>query len=327
MVAPAQHSPSAKKSVRAPGGAKLAVTVYGPADADLTVILIHGWTLSSRTWSAQVDGLLESVENGRLAHSVRVVTYDHRGHGESGDCDEGFGTITQMADDLVCVINAVAPQGPLVLAGHSLGGMTIMALAEQRPELLRERVVGAVLIATSAGSPKGVRSRIPGGRSHLGQTLAMTALNRDARKRLTPKGVRNQSRPPVRPRAALMRYLLCGPDASQDHIWLSLKMVHDTPATTLPRFLETFLSHDRGRHLSVLEHIPVAILAGSHDRLTPVSEARVMSRLMPHASLAILPRAGHMLPIERASDVTDGLIEVISAAHLPISEQDAATGR
>lgn len=311
MVAPPRHDASAHTFVTAPGGVRLSVTTYGPDTAELTVVLIHGWALSARAWAGQVDGLLEAAAD-RIDRSIRVLTYDHRGHGNSDRVVEGFGTVTQMADDLVCVLNEVCPRGQVVLVGHSLGGMTIMALAEQRPELFASRIAGVVLVATSAGGPDGVRSKIPGARLRLGQALARTALDRDARRRNSTRGQRKQSRPPLRPRAAMMRWLLCGPDATADQVWLSLKMLHDTPAETLPLFLSTFLTHDRIRHLSVLAELPVAILAGSHDRLTPLAESVAISRAVPTAAFTVLHRAGHMLPLERPNEVTDSIVEVIN---------------
>jgi pimeloyl-ACP methyl ester carboxylesterase len=60
-------------------------------------------------------------------------------------------SIDQLGRDLKAVIDAAVPQGPIVLVGHSMGGMTIMALAAHYPELIRERVVGVGLVGTSSG--------------------------------------------------------------------------------------------------------------------------------------------------------------------------------
>src|SRR2546429_406908 len=58
-------------------------------------------------------------------------------------------------------LDAAAPEGPLVLAGHSMGGMTIMALAEQFPELVAERVAGVFFAGTSAGKLAAVSLGLP----------------------------------------------------------------------------------------------------------------------------------------------------------------------
>jgi len=82
---------------------------------------------------------------------VRLVLYDQRSHGRSGKATAESSTIEQLGRDLDAVLRALVPDGPIVLAGHSMGGMTIMALAEQRPELFLDRVRGVALIGTSAG--------------------------------------------------------------------------------------------------------------------------------------------------------------------------------
>src|SRR5215469_15514071 len=89
----------------------------------------------------------------------RLVFWDQRDHGRSGRSAEGSGSIGQLGTDLKAVIDAAVPgPAPVVLVGHSMGGMTIMALADQYPRLFGTKVVGAVLISTAArgleaGSP------------------------------------------------------------------------------------------------------------------------------------------------------------------------------
>ena len=77
--------------------------------------------------------------------------YDHRSHGASGRSAPENCTIDQLGKDLYAVLQAVAPSGPVVLVGHSMGGMTILALADQHPELFGDRVVGVALLSTSTG--------------------------------------------------------------------------------------------------------------------------------------------------------------------------------
>ncbi|MFC7660023.1 alpha/beta fold hydrolase [Pseudonocardia benzenivorans] len=120
-------------TVGAADGTPLHIEESGPADADVTVVMAHGWTLDSRTW--------EPVARRLDAHA-RVLRYDHRGHGRSAPVDPSTMTIDQLADDMAAVVADRAPTGPLVLAGHSMGGMTIMALAERHPSLVADRVAG-----------------------------------------------------------------------------------------------------------------------------------------------------------------------------------------
>lgn len=135
-------------------GVNLQVAEWGAPTAELTVVLAHGWTLSNRIW----EDVAQSVVAADSA--VRVIAYDHRGHGLSDRVPEA--SIEELADDLGAVITALVPTGPVVLGGHSLGGFTLTALAERHPDLVVERVEGAMLVATSAGELMGAVRRIPG---------------------------------------------------------------------------------------------------------------------------------------------------------------------
>src|SRR5699024_11151477 len=104
----------------------------GPDGAPVTVVLAHGWTLDERCWAPVADGLTDGPHPGPRP---RVIRYDHRAHGRSDDTPESGMTIDRLADDLAELVAQVCPSGPLVLAGHSMGGMTVMALAQRHPEL------------------------------------------------------------------------------------------------------------------------------------------------------------------------------------------------
>ena len=291
-------------------GVRLHVESHGPSDPTVTVpratvVLVHGWTLSNQTWTKVIPHL-EDVGD------VRIVTYDHRGHGKSDPVTEGAGSIEQMARDLTVVLEKICPEGPVVLVGHSLGGMTLLALVDQEPELVGERVVGLVLVNTSAGGRKGVNNGIPLGQTNWGRALVRRGLTIDAKRRTSPKRIDKAQDRPGRPRTALMKWLLCGKDAAPQDVALGMKMVHDTPPGSFPAFLNTFLEHNRLAALDHLQDLPVTILSGAKDRLTPPAESVEMSRRIPHARLRVFPLAGHMLPLERAQEVSAEIIEMLN---------------
>mgnify|MGYP002651575717 CR=1 FL=1 len=120
-----------------------------PAEGAPTLVLAHGFCLDASGWCFQRHAL--------VAEGYRVVTYDQRGHGQSGIGERDRSTIDQLGRDLRTVIDAAAPEGPLVLVGHSMGGMTIMSLAGHYPDLVRSRVRGVALVSTSAGGTGLVR--------------------------------------------------------------------------------------------------------------------------------------------------------------------------
>src|SRR6266481_1967736 len=128
--------------VIADDGVRLHAEVFGPEDAPVTIVFCHGYTLSQEIWHYQQRD---------LADDYRLVLWDQRSHGRSGRSDPARASIDQLGADLAAVLAATVPAGqPVVLVGHSMGGMTIMALAAQPPILFGSQVVGVVLISTAA---------------------------------------------------------------------------------------------------------------------------------------------------------------------------------
>ncbi|HET6293241.1 MAG TPA: alpha/beta fold hydrolase, partial [Kribbella sp.] len=84
-------------------GVRLHVETAGSSDAPVTVLLAHGWTCSTRSWHHQLEGLPRVLGSS----AVRVVAYDHRGHGRSETAPPGTTRIDQLADDLVAVLDSV----------------------------------------------------------------------------------------------------------------------------------------------------------------------------------------------------------------------------
>jgi pimeloyl-ACP methyl ester carboxylesterase len=234
----------------------------------------------------------------------RVLRYDHRGHGGSAPAPVGTATIARCADDLAELIAARAPTGRLVLAGHSMGGMTIMALAEQHPALL-DRVAGVVLVATSSGELAGSTLGLPGpfGRALIAGEHA--ANRRIARLRRAELLRRTEIARPG------LRWLLFGKRPSWRHVALTAAMVGRCHPVSMVGFRDSLDEHDRRVALAAFARIPAVVLAGAEDRLTPLRHARVLADELPHAELVIHLGAGHMLPLERAGDVATHITAVV----------------
>ncbi|MDX8148139.1 alpha/beta hydrolase [Lentzea sp. BCCO 10_0061] len=245
---------------------RLNVVTSGTSPSDVTAVLLHGWTMDLTTWD-------------RVAAALpgRVVRYDVRGHGGSAG---GTGTISELADDLAAVLEKHVPTGRIVLAGHSLGGMTIMALAEQRPELFA-RVSGVALIATSCGNlPR---------QSGVERIAGKWLVNRPkvGFGRLIAPGLRVTFG--RRPRWADVR--------------AAAAMAGNTSGAAFVGIREELTLHQRREALAVLADIPAVVMAGSWDVLTPMRHSRVLAEALPGAQFVIYPKTGHMLPLERSEDV------------------------
>ncbi|MDT7788858.1 MAG: hypothetical protein QOF58_7277 [Pseudonocardiales bacterium] len=242
------------------------VTSGDSSSSDVTAVLLHGWTMDLTTWDRVASAL-----------PGRVVRYDVRGHGRSAD---GVGTISELADDLAAVLEEFVPSGRIVLAGHSLGGMTIMALAEQRPELF-SRVTGVALVATSCGN-------LPG----------LSGVERLAGRWLVK-----------RPKVGFGRLITPGLRVTfgRRPKWADVRaaavMAGNTTGAAFVGIREELTLHQRREALSVLSDIPTVVMAGSWDVLTPMRHSRVLADALPSAEFVIYPKAGHMLPLERSDDV------------------------
>lgn len=338
-----------RSGVTTPDGVRLNVEVSGPADAPVTVLLVHGWTCSTRSWHNQVEGLPQILG----PDAVRVVTYDHRGHGRSDAAPAGSTRLEQLADDLLTVLDEVVGDGPVVYAGHSMGGMTLMAAADRHPELFGPRIRAAALVSTTSGhltegalglptrfDPAAVRiaprvlnavgrriDRRAGARAAEAGALAAEAGARaaEAGSRARAAGdLRSAARlAEVARRAGVvaarlqrpaLRQVVFGKKPDPAEVDLFLQDLAVVPGASYGGFFETMLEHDRGDALKVLEQLPVEIMHGTRDRLLPARHANRMAAQLPSARLWIYPGAGHMLMQERPRDVTHRVASLVRKA-------------
>ena len=279
-----------RHTVRASDGALLAAYVRRPSEATApdapTVVLAHGWTLTHRSWHRVVDA---------LGDGVRVVLWDQRGHGEStlaGGRHRSSGeSVGRLGQDLREVIAALVPDAsPLVLAGHSMGGMTVMAYSGTATPEEIDRVRGVVFCSTAAGGLRG--TGLPG------EQKIMRALSR-----LPFRG-----RPGRLIRDKRQREYLFGADARDEDVALTTALTGGVSLITYGAFYGALMKHDEVAALARLEHTPTTVSVGGRDKLTPKVLARRIQEEMPHAQLKVLDDRGHMVPLEEP-EVVVGAIE------------------
>jgi pimeloyl-ACP methyl ester carboxylesterase len=293
---------TAGRTVVADDGVNLHVEVGGGGSAELTIVFVHGFTLSMDCWHFQRRDL---ADLGRLAF------FDQRSHGASARGPREHATIDQLGDDLRAVLDTVTPTGRVVLVGHSMGGMAVLALADRHPELFGSRVAGVALIGTAAGAFAETIFGIPG---VVGRSLrpvapgVIRAANRRAQ--LLERGRRAGSEIAF----MLTRRLGFGPDAPPSLVAFLERMLADTPVEVMTEFFDTFLSHDKLAALDVLADLPVLVLCGADDALTPVKNSHLMADALTDAELVVVPDAGHMVMLERADVVNDALRRLVARA-------------
>ncbi|RCW46723.1 pimeloyl-ACP methyl ester carboxylesterase [Halopolyspora algeriensis] len=300
--------PTRQSTVAADDGVPLAVQEIMPADggeAELTVVLVHGYALDSRCWHFQRRDLAELT-----GPRVKLVLYDQRSHGRSGHSGRQNSTIEQLGRDLDAILRATASQGPVMLVGHSMGGMAIMALAEQRPKLFADRISAVALIGTSAGEigasglPKPWLSR----HNPLTRGLGLVAAWQSG---LVERARRTGSQLTW----SIVRTLAFGGgEVSTALVDLVDDMIAGTTVEVVTDFLDTIGSHDRKAALAGLRHCEVLVLGGDADRLTPFSHAEAIVEELPDAELVRVEGGGHMIILDCNKFVTKHLVGLIRRA-------------
>lgn len=246
--------------VESPDGAVLAMADVGERDGP-TVVLSHCWMGSRTMWAGVARRL---VERGH-----RVIAYDQRGHGASSIGDEGC-TIEALAADLAVILER-ADARDAVLAGHSMGGMTIQAFAAAHADIAEARVRRFVLVATAAGGL---------GRGRLtdvaGAVIAAPLLDRVLSTRRGHALVRTAH----------------GRDVAHGHLVATRDLLVATDPAVRRDFLTSIGTMDLRPGLREVA-IPTTVVAGQRDRLTPVRLSRHIADAVPDARLVVLPDAGH----------------------------------
>ncbi|GHB16299.1 hydrolase [Streptomyces umbrinus] len=269
-------------------GARLHVEVHGP-DGAPAVVLSHGWSCSTAFWAAQIRD---------LAADHRVIAYDQRGHGRSPA--NPVCSADALADDLEAVLAAtLAPGEKAVLAGHSMGGMTLMAAAGR--DRFREHA-GAVLLCSTGSSRLVAESLVVPMRAGRSRTW----LTRKVLGSKAPLG-------PVTPVARrILKYATMGPGSAPGMVEACARIVHACPRKVRYAWSHVLDTLDLDHHVRELS-VPAAVVVGTADRMTPVVHARALVAALPHCvGSTELPGLGHMTPVEAPALIATRIRELVS---------------
>ncbi len=288
-------------TVTAADGTDLHVEIVEPRipSGKPTIVFVHGFALDMGTFYFQREALTEQGD-------YRLVFYDQPGHGRSGRLESGDYDIAALGKSLAAILDEVVPDGHIILVGHSMGGMTIMAFAEQYPEWFGKRVTGVVLISTSAGlidkTKIGVQTLVArasapffgiwGGAARLGGDAIDKA--RVASSDLAWLLTRRYGFGDAKPSPTLVTFVE--------------QMNQKTSVETLTKYLHTLYTHNRFPALSALRGVPVLVLVGTKDYLTPVTHSEQILRHLPDAQLVKIDNSGHVVMLEKADEVNAALL-------------------
>ncbi|GAB2588368.1 alpha/beta fold hydrolase [Microlunatus antarcticus] len=297
---------------------------YGTEDPPLpdgapTLVLVHGYALNLDCWLYQREHF-----RGR----VRQVLYDQRSHGRSGHSSAEYCRVPQLAEDLRQVLAEVTGDGPVILAGHSMGGMTIMHLALSHPDLFGPQVKGVALFSTSAGSladfsPLRV---VPG---HVFSRVAppmLTALNR------VPELVRRTRQAGSDLGFVATRRMAFGSDVPGPLVELVSEMLGETSLEVVADFYPTFSELDAYEAFDVIGRVPCAVVSGIDDVFTPIEHTDRIIELLPEAAAVRVEHCGHLGLMEHPAvfsrAIDDLYARVLGTADVPgAGEGPGAPGR
>jgi pimeloyl-ACP methyl ester carboxylesterase len=262
-----------------------------PAAADLTVVFCHGYALTQDSWHYQ---------RKELRGSARLVFYDQRSHGRSARADFDTHHVDQLGRDLDAVLRAVAPTGPVVLVGHSMGGMSVMAYAAQHPEQIGPYVRGVALIATTAGSVRANTMGIPGPLGRLVQSWAPPIAEFVAEREHLVGGWSDSDLGLL-----ITRIYSFGSPASDQAGRFVARMLAATSLEVVADFLPALQEHDKRDMLPVFQRAELLVIVGAADRLTPPELSEEIIAAVPGAEFAVLGDSGHMVMLERPHEVNE----------------------
>ncbi|QOE68365.1 alpha/beta fold hydrolase [Corynebacterium diphtheriae] len=277
----------------------------GPDDAEVTIVFIHGFTLAASAWHLQV---------AHCAPNARCLLMDLRGHGATGEFSVEECTIDGAADDVSSVIAAAHIKGPIVIIGHSLGGMVAINLLGRYPEI-RQQTASVILVATAIESF--ASQGVP-------QVLALPVVEkvRDAVEASPTETarLREQIAALVAPTLAMTVFQTPMPREIVD---FHAKLINDTPLSTYVGYLDDLQEHDEIDNARALSGIPGVVIVGEQDAVTPQSQSERIVSLWSDAGLQIAPNAGHMIILEQPAIVNKAIDQMVQQAAQNVQKDDA----
>jgi 3-oxoadipate enol-lactonase len=234
------------------------------------VVLLHGFPLSSRIWSHQLEN---------LSREFRVIAPDFRGFGQSPPA--GPFSIESLADDIHALLAAIGAV-PCALGGLSMGGYVAFAFAKKYPNELRSLILVDTRSEADTADGKAARNKM------IEQLRAGG-----------PKVVADLMLPKMLTEATIK---------TNPRLTAEVRSIMQTcPAQTIEQALIAL--RDREDYSSFLPSIavPTLILVGDADPITPPSMAQILHKAIPRSKLKIISNAAHLTSTERPSEVTEAI--------------------
>lgn len=265
-----------------------------------TLVFVHGYALNLDVWHFQ-----RAAYRGKM----RAIYYDQRSHGRSGHSPADHDTIDQLGRDLGRVLEDLTGDEPVIVVGHSMGGMTLLSLAEQRPELFGTKIVGAALISTTAGGLDTGRILFPLLPAGIGPGLITRIVDVLSRGSSVVDRMRGYGKEVAMFFTDLYSF---GTDVPRSYVDFVHHMHDSTPFSVVADFFPAFASLDSWTYLEPFSRVPTAIICGTGDKITGITHSRKMHSKIAGSDLLEVPDAGHLVIMESHEQVGPELDSLIS---------------
>jgi pimeloyl-ACP methyl ester carboxylesterase len=306
-------APSRQRRVETTDGITLHVEEVGPLDAELTVLFVHGFTLNLQAFDLQRVALSE-----HFGDRIRMVFFDLRSHGRSDKSAFNHCGFDQLGADINSVLEAVVPAGDAAIIAHSMGGMAVMALAAQQPELFgadaqhRCRINAVALLNSSPGNLKVLNFGLPAPIARLGSPAVPFVLRRAAKSVELVERARFIA-------SDLSRYLtkrlsFASDSVPPEIVSFASDMIAATPVDVVAAFFPALTCHDGAAGLRALAGCRLLVIGAEQDAMLPAAHSVAIAAAVPGARLVMVADAGHLLMLEHPQAVNAPLLELLDAA-------------
>jgi 3-oxoadipate enol-lactonase len=237
------------------------------------ILLLHGFPFSSAMWEPTMQ---------RVGSGWRLIAPDFRGHGGTGirpDAEMGH-----LASDMIELLDALGIREPAVVVGLSMGGYAALEMARRFPDRIR----ALVLVDTRAE--------------------ADTEEGAEGRRQTADRVLREGSEGLARDMARKLFSPATGQDVRED--WRE-RMEAIPPEGAAAALLGMAVRSDSFDVLRRWDR-PLLIVVGEDDEITPPDSARRMHGASPGSRLKVIPRAGHLTPVERPDEFAAVLIDFLA---------------
>lgn len=251
------------------------------AGSGLPLLLLHAFPLDHSMWERQQP----------LAEHLRIIAPDLRGFGASDGA--GPESIAQLADDAVALLDSLHVTRPAVVCGVSMGGYVAQHVAARHPGRIASLVLVDTKLEADTPEARAARVDLAAKVGRLGLSILADAM---LPRLLAPVATNADPKATARHRdneASLRRMIVAQRVTTTQ---AALAALGDRPDMT-----------DAMRHVRV----PTLLVVGADDQLTPPICLATAEEIIPDARLLIVPRSGHLTPLEAPEVFNAALLEFL----------------